>query len=302
MQRLASQMGSFRAPNLSPFHRFAALGRSRQAGKPDLRRLAFTDPALLGTIAPRIDRFRAAREAKSAAVPRKGTPEVTEDPEPYQQGVLNVKNFLFLATSVATLLVWECSLGLAQAPRPALPPPTVAIIDLNRIFKDLVRFKAMSEQMKADVEQAEAAVKGEGAELQKLADQLKEMKPGSPDYKALDENLTTRNAQLTARIRTQRTEFQQREAQIMYTIYREISDEIKNFAVHNGINLVLRFNGEPPDVNVPQDVLREVNKPVVYYNAQIDITQYILDSLNRRGGGVSPAAARAPVGVPGQRR
>jgi len=212
--------------------------------------------------------------------------------------VLNVKNFLVLATGVATLLTWECSLGLAQAPRPTVPPPTVAIIDINRIFKDLVRFKGMTDAMKAEVEQAETQVKAEGEELQNLANQLKEMKPGSPEYKRLDETLTTRNAQLTARIRTQRTEFQQREAQIMYTVYREIVDEVRGFADHNGINLVLRFNGEPPDSSVPQDVLRELNKPVVYYNAQIDITQYVLDSLNRRGGAVSSGAARPQSGVP----
>jgi outer membrane protein len=217
--------------------------------------------------------------------------------------VLNVKSFLVLATVVATLLTWECSLARAQAPRPAVAP-TVAIIDINRIFKEHVRFKGMTEQMKVDVEAAEAQVKGENEELQRLAGSIKDYKAGTPEYKALDTDLTTRNAQLTARIRTQRTEFQQREAQMMYTVYREIVDEVKRFAEHNGINLVLRFNAEAPDASVPQEVLRELNKDVVYYNAQIDVTQYVLDSLNRRGGVASPAPvnpgpARAPTqGVP----
>jgi Skp family chaperone for outer membrane proteins len=215
--------------------------------------------------------------------------------------VLNVKKFLLLATCVATLLTWQCSLGLAQAPLPAVPPPTIAIIDLNRIFKDLIRFKAMRDAMTADVQQAEAQAKRDQEELQALAKQLQDMKPGHQDYKRLDEDVTTRNAQLTARIRSQSKDFQQREAQIMYTIYQEITDEIKLFATHNGITLVLRFNGEAPDVNVPQDILREVNKPVVYYNAQIDITQYVLNSLNARAGAVNPTA-RVPSSVPAPRR
>ncbi|MBI3466547.1 MAG: OmpH family outer membrane protein [Planctomycetes bacterium] len=205
-----------------------------------------------------------------------------------------MKKLLFVATGVAMLLSVDFSQALAQAPRPAVPPPTVAIIDLNRIFKEFVRFKAMSEAMKADVQQAEAQAKAQSEELQRLAEELKALKPGHPDYKRLEEDLTTRNAQLTARIRSQSKDFQQREAQIMYTVYQEIVDEVKGFANHNGINLVLRFNGEPPDVNVPQDILREVNKPVVFYNAQIDITQYILDSLNRRAGAINPGPAQAP--------
>jgi len=63
----------------------------------------------------------------------------------------------------------------------------------------------------------------------------------------------------------------------------------------------LRFNGDPPDPNNRDDVLREINKPVVYQNG-IDITPDVLADLNRSAapGGVLPQAIR-PTSVPGLR-
>jgi len=44
--------------------------------------------------------------------------------------------------------------------------------------------------------------------------------------------------------------------------------------------LVLRFNGDPINANKREDVLRAINKPVVYQGG-IDITPDILSGVNR---------------------
>jgi hypothetical protein len=52
--------------------------------------------------------------------------------------------------------------------------------------------------------------------------------------------------------------------------------------------MVMRFNGDPVDVDKPDSVLSFINKPVVYYDKSRDITPIILDSLIKRSG--APAA------------
>jgi len=40
----------------------------------------------------------------------------------------------------------------------------------------------------------------------------------------------------------------------------------------------LRFNGEAVDVDRPDSVLTYINKPVVWYDRELDITEHILRS------------------------
>ena len=73
----------------------------------------------------------------------------------------------------------------------------------------------------------------------------------------------------------------EREAKIYYTVYQEVNDEVKYYSDRNGITMVLRFNGDPVDVNNRESVMREINKPIVYQNG-VDITPKILEALNKR--------------------
>ncbi len=60
-----------------------------------------------------------------------------------------------------------------------------------------------------------------------------------------------------------RKDFLEREAKVYYQTYLEVVDAVKYYAKRQNIGLVLRFNGEPVDPNRREDVLREINKPVV---------------------------------------
>ena len=186
----------------------------------------------------------------------------------------------------------------APPARPAARPPVIALLDVAYIFKNHPRFKAMMAEMKADVERAEATVKKEGEGIRSQAERLKDFRQGTPDYKGLEEELTKRQADLSVRIQLQKKEFLQKEARIYYTVYQEIFQEADYYAQQNGIDMVLRFNGDPVDVEKPDDVLRDINKPVIWYSKdRCDITPIVLDRLVRRGG-AGPAGAAPAAGIP----
>jgi len=200
-----------------------------------------------------------------------------------------VKKSHLVATLAACVgLLVSGSLGWAQqlpAVHPSRAPqraPVIALLDVSYIFKNYTRFKAMMSEMKADVDRAEAAVKKERERLMGAAERLKELRQGTPDYKTLEESLTKESAEVQARIQLQKKEFLQKEARIYYMVYQEISQEADYYCRNNGIDMVLRFNGDPVDVDKPDDVLRDINKPVIWYAKDRDITPIILDALNRR--------------------
>ncbi len=184
---------------------------------------------------------------------------------------------------------------IAQGPAPlgaapvAAGGPRLALIDIGRIFKHHARFKSMMEDMKADVQQAEARVKAERDAITKLSERLQEFRKGTQEYKSLEEELARRQADLSVQMSMQRNEFLQREARIYHNVYQEIWQATDYFCREHGIEMVLRFSSEPVDPDRPDSVLTNINKPVVWYDRGLDITDAILQELNRSS--MPPASA-----------
>lgn len=206
-----------------------------------------------------------------------------------------MKKTCFLA--VATLAI-SLAPGLALAQQQAIG--NIAIIDLSYIFKNHNRFKAMTEAMRNDVLRAEENLKGQRTQIESLTKRLNdlgnELRKDSPEYKQLDADLTRKKIDLTTQVSQQKKEFLEKEAKIYYSVYQEVLDEVQYFCERNRISLVLRFNGDPVSDGDPQEILKQLNKQIVYSNKNIDITPIILNSLNHRaeGAGNVPTTGGQP--------
>jgi Skp family chaperone for outer membrane proteins len=159
---------------------------------------------------------------------------------------------------------------------------SVALVDVSFLFKNHPRFQHELETMKTEVEQREGELRASRDQLNTIRQEQTKFQPGSPEYKQYDQQLATKTADLQARAALLRKEFLQREASIYHRAYNEITTEIKTFCEPRGIFLVLQFSGDTIDVNDPQSVMKELNKPVVYYHGGIDITPAIKQALETR--------------------
>lgn len=205
-----------------------------------------------------------------------------------------------VSAALMAALVAACSALTAQAQGTAPPRPTVAIIDLSYVFKNYTKFNEMTASMKRQVEAADAQLKGRQEELKKIAEQFSSLPLGSPERNKLEEQATQMDADIKVEIATQRKDFLRQEAQIYYNVYQEVQDTIKTYCERNGILLVMRFNGEPPDPNNPQEVMQDLNKAVVYHHRMIDITFPIKEALEstRPQTGAQRPVANPGTGVP----
>jgi Skp family chaperone for outer membrane proteins len=205
---------------------------------------------------------------------------------------------VFLIVSLAGVVAMAQQPGMAA--RPA--PNGIALLDISKIFKSHARFLQAMEEMKGDVGKAEAQMKSEAEYVNSLVEALKQLKPGTVDYSTKEQEIARRRADMNVRIQLQRKEFLLREAKIYHQVYQEISKEVEAFAATNGIVTVFRYNGDQVDAENPEDVLKNINKPVVYFNPGMDITAQILERLNRDGapgqGPRASTATRPAVGVP----
>ncbi len=207
---------------------------------------------------------------------------------------------------VLALAVYNTPAQQPRAPVAAVQSgaPAAAMLDISYIFKNHARFKGMMSDMKADVGRAQEQLKKERDTIRNLVERLKDFRPGTPDYKALEEETAKRQADAQVQMQLQRKEFLQQEAKIYYTIYKEILQEVEYYATSNNISMVFRFNGDPVEIERPDDVLRDINKSVVYFSKGLDITPVVLERLNRRGQGNQGNMTRRGThhGVPLNRR
>lgn len=188
-----------------------------------------------------------------------------------------------VAAAVAALMaaVALCGSASAQHPNGANAAKFgVAVVDINYIFKNHQKFKDSMEGMKTDFQAVEAQMKGKQNSMRSLQEKQKGFKPGTPEFKQLDEQLVRANADLQVEVTGKRKELVEREAEIYFATYREVSQAIKYYAGRQNIGIVLRFNGEDADPTNRESILRNINKAVHFQN-KIDITPDVLALLNR---------------------
>ena len=197
-----------------------------------------------------------------------------------------MKTLLHVAAATVALLsvIGTASLAQSQSDYGANAPTYhIAVVDISFIFKNHKRHQATIESMKTEMTSTEAELKADSEKIRQMEEQRNTFNVGSKEYKDLDEELARNIAEFKLKMDRLRKGFMEREAKIYYQAYLEVSDAIKYYAQRHDIGIVVRYNGDKVDVNRREDVLREINKTVVYQN-QIDITPDILALINRDAG------------------
>jgi Skp family chaperone for outer membrane proteins len=213
---------------------------------------------------------------------------------------------LVVGTLAAAFALSMVASANAQAVNPASANATkynIAVVDISYIFKNHKRFKTAMDSMKKEMEGIEGELKGDREKIAALEQERNTFGAGTAEYKQRDEEVARQMAEFNLKMGKLRKDFLEREAKVYYQTYLEVVDAVKYYAKRQQIGLVLRFNGESVDPNRRDDVLREINKPVVVQD-QIDITPDILALLNRDQPGSpstpqNPQTAR-PAGAPSQ--
>ena len=161
--------------------------------------------------------------------------------------------------------------------RPAVSPqagstPNIALLDVSYIFKNHPRFKAMMDEMKSDVDRAESDVNRDAMRSASSSSNWRVSAKAVRTTKPWKKRSPASEADLTVKVQLQRKEFLCARQRFITTFIRKSSRKSTITAANKGIDMVLRFNGDPVDVDKPDSVLSYINKPVVWYDKSRDIT------------------------------
>jgi Skp family chaperone for outer membrane proteins len=166
----------------------------------------------------------------------------------------------------------------ADAP---LAPSTMAVVDVAVIFKGYNHFNSQMKRIKEDIEVFDSFVKRETQELKDLGELMKMQQPGSDDYKRLEAQATAKTTDLQNRVGLKKADLLKDEAEVYYDSYQKLQAAVKIVARKRKIGFVLRFNSDEMKRDDRNSVLQGVNRAVITYPTDNDITAAVLTELNR---------------------
>ena len=165
----------------------------------------------------------------------------------------------------------------ADAP---LAPSTMAVVDVAVVYKGYKTFNNDMAKVKEDIEAFDQFVKRETQVLKLMGEQLALLKPGTEEHKRAQDEAAAKTGELQARVGVKKTQLLQTEAEIYFDSYQKLQNAVKIVSRKKKI-FVFRFNSDEMKREDRDSVLQGVNRAVITYPADNDITAAVLEELNR---------------------
>ena len=215
-----------------------------------------------------------------------------------------MKTSLCYAAVAALLLSVALNAGTVQAQTaPTSAPTSAAVVDIPYIFKNHIRFQQAINDIKKDIDGYQEMLKQEQQKMRVEAEKASQYKPGTQEYKAIEERVARMKVELQLEGAKRQKDFMEQEARAYFTAYKEVEAAVGEFAVRNRVTLVLRYSGEQMDPTKRESIMQGINRFVVYQD-RLNITDLVLDMVNRgtpqpqqANGATTPARPSIPVGV-----
>lgn len=185
----------------------------------------------------------------------------------------------------------------AQA-KPA-QPHKIGLIDMAHVFQEYEKFKVLRLDLKSEIEKSDTKAKSFMAQSQTIQAQLKELKSGSPQYVKYEKQLLQLKADFDGYRTSAQRDLMRAESKIYKQVYMDVSAAVKEYCKHYDYTLVMRFNRKSVNGSEdPNDIVQGMNRQVVFFQAQDDITDRVLLYLNKNYGKTAGAAPRRSAGTP----
>lgn len=168
----------------------------------------------------------------------------------------------------------------------------VCVLDVAEVFKRHQGFEQEMEKIRNEAAQLKSSVEQKFMAMQREAEQVEQYQIGSKERNDMETKLMTQQATLQTQARQAEADLLTREARIYFQTYRQMESVVAEIATEYGISLVLRYDSAEMKQDDRADVIKGVNRSVVYQKG-LDLTNMVSQKLNAVSGN---ASAQAPTG------
>ena len=160
----------------------------------------------------------------------------------------------------------------------------VTVLDVAKVFEQNPGFNTQMDQIKSEANQLKESIQARQQKIQQDVMAVQELEVGSTDRNQKELELEQRQTALRTEARQKEQDLLNREAHIYYDTYNAMQEVVTKVAQENNISLVLRYDSTPIDKMNRAEVIKGVNRTVVYHK-QLDLTKLVSDTLNARTAG-----------------
>lgn len=190
-------------------------------------------------------------------------------------------SWMVFGLGVGMLISSMCNRQATALPRPDTAEPTrLALIDMAKVFKQSKVFESKRDALKQQISEAEEVARTKQAALERLTKNLQDFEKGTEDRAEVERMVKKAKDEFEAYRREEQARFLKAESTIYREIYELATSEVAKYCRDHGIDVVIRFNGDPLPVDKPQELLQSMNRQIVYENG-LDITDEIILAVNQ---------------------
>ncbi len=195
-----------------------------------------------------------------------------------------------LAITVAIVIQSLC-IPAVRAQETAAGPGLVAVLDVVRVFNENADHAQKMDQIRQKAESVKTTIEQKFVQLQDEAKEAMKLEQNTAQRNQVEAQLEQRQAAIKTEARQQETDLLTEEARVYFQTWNKLQQVIGQVASHNNISLVLRYDSASIDPENRNDVIKGVNRSVIYHD-RLDITDLVIQQM-----GPSTANAAAPNGI-----
>lgn len=154
----------------------------------------------------------------------------------------------------------------------------VAVLDVAKVFKENRGFESRMQSIKSTADQLKASIQQKQEAIKQEAGGLKNYEIGSPERNQMEAALEQKQAALRTEARQAEMDLLTKEAKIYYETYQQMQGVLTSLSSEFGISLVLRFDGEEIDPTNRGEVIKGVNRAIVYQQG-LDLTSMVIKKM-----------------------
>lgn len=155
----------------------------------------------------------------------------------------------------------------------------VCVLDVAEVFKRNQSFENEMEKIRNEAAQLKAQVEQKYMALQREAEKVEQYQVNSQERNEMETRLMQEEASLKTQARQSEADLLTREARVYFETYRRMESVVAEIATEFNISLVLRYESGDMKQDDRADVIKGVNRSVVYQKG-LDLTNMVSQRLN----------------------
>ena len=183
-----------------------------------------------------------------------------------------------LVRSLAIAVLATVAGSTAVAQEEADSAGLVAVLDVARVFKENAEFDTAMKTIRQEADGLKGQITQQQEAIKAEAQQLGQYEPGSAERNEMEATLEQKQTALRTRARQAEADLLNREAGVYFATYQQMQSVVGQIAGQHGISLVLRFDSEEIDPTNRAQVIKGVNRPVVFHR-RLDLTNLVIQNM-----------------------